>query len=44
MVLETKLRRRNLGIVEIIAKALTLDPPMRAEAHLELATRYLREG
>ncbi len=31
-------------VVEALAKALSLDPEEEAEAHLELAKRYLREG
>lgn len=37
-------KRRGLDGVDVLAKALSLDPPRRAAAHLELAERFLAEG
>jgi len=37
-------RRRGIDPVDLLAKALSLDPGNRAEAHLELAEKFLSEG
>ena len=37
-------RKRGLDLVDVISRALRLDPPRRAMAHLELARKYLEEG
>ncbi|MGC9118695.1 MAG: PaREP1 family protein [Thermoproteus sp.] len=39
-----KARRQGLDLVDLISKALSLDPNSRAAAHLELAERFLNEG
>ena len=36
--------RRGIDVVDLISKALNLDPGERSRAHLELAERFLREG
>jgi len=37
-------KRKGVDLVEVVAKALSLDSPIVAEAHLELAGRFLEEG
>ena len=36
--------RKGIDLVDVLAKALNLDPNDRTEAHLELAVRFLNEG
>ena len=36
--------RRGVDVVDLLSKALGVDPPRRASAHLELAKRFLEEG
>lgn len=37
-------KRRGIDLVDLLSKALGVDPPSRASAHLELARRFLEEG
>ncbi|AEA12535.1 PaREP1 domain containing protein [Thermoproteus uzoniensis 768-20] len=37
-------RRQGLDLVELVSRALSLDPNRRASAHVELAERFLAEG
>ena len=37
-------KRREIDIVDLLSKALGVDPPSRASAHLKLARRFLEEG
>ncbi|MBP1450128.1 MAG: PaREP1 family protein [Thermoproteus sp.] len=36
--------KRGVDIVELVAKALSIDPPAVADAHLGLAEKFLEEG
>ncbi|ADN49605.1 PaREP1 family protein [Vulcanisaeta distributa] len=36
--------KRGIDIIDLISKALNLDPSERSKAHLELAERFLRDG
>lgn len=39
-----EVKKRGIDVVEVLSKALGIDPPGRASAHLELAMRFLSEG
>ncbi|MCY0890452.1 MULTISPECIES: PaREP1 family protein [Pyrobaculum] len=39
-----EVRKRGIDLVDLLSKALGVDPPRRASAHLELAKRFLAEG
>ncbi len=36
--------KRGIDIIDLISKALNLDPSERSRAHLELAEKFLNEG
>ena len=36
--------RRGIDVIDLLSKALNLDPGERALAHLELAEKFLSEG
>ncbi len=36
--------RRGIDVIDLLSKALDLDPEERAVAHLELAEKFLNEG
>lgn len=39
-----EVKKRGIDVVDVLSKALGIDPPGRASAHLELAMRFLSEG
>ncbi len=38
------MKRGGIDIIDLISKALNLDPSERSKAHLELAEKFLRDG